>query len=142
GERYTVTIPFFGVRLSTANRAALLAADGKTVTLSNQTINNPGYLATASFSSGGPRTGDSALKPEVTAPGVSIFSVGVGTGNAPAALSGTSMASPHTGGVAALVRQAHPDWKKVPYWKAAIVNTGNPALVAGYDTRMAGSGLV
>ena len=35
----------------------------------------------ASFSSGGPRTGDSCLKPDITAPGVSIFSTAGGTGN-------------------------------------------------------------
>ena len=52
------------------------------------------------------------------------------------------MASPHTAGVAALVRQAHPDWKKVEYWKAAIVNTADPALVNGYATRLDGSGFV
>jgi subtilisin family serine protease len=140
GEKFTVTIPFLGVPLTAANRAALLAADG--ATLSNTTIANPGYLALASFSSGGPRTGDSALKPEVTAPGVSISSVGMGTGNGAAILSGTSMAAPHTTGAAALVRQAHPDWKQTRYWKAALVQTADPSLVAGYSTRNAGGGLV
>src|SRR4029079_13642757 len=105
-------------------------------------ITNPGYLAPASFTSAGPRTGDSALKPHVPAPGVSIFSVGVGTGNGFAVLSGTSMASPHTAGMAALVRQAHPNWNRVPYWKAAVVNTADPAKVTGYSTRVAGSGLI
>ena len=142
GEAYTVTIPFFGVPLSTANRAALLAADGATVSLSSLTLTNPGFRKLASFSSGGPRSGDSGLKPEVTAPGVSIFSAGIGTGFAPANLSGTSMAAPHTTGVAALVRQAHSNWKKVAYWKAAIVNTADPAGVLDYSTRNSGAGLV
>jgi minor extracellular serine protease Vpr len=140
GEQYTVTIPFLGVRAG--DGAALVAADGGTVSLSAFTIPNPGYLAPASFTSGGPRAGDSWLKPDVTAPGVSIFSAGSGTGNSFAVLSGTSMASPHTAGLAALVRQAHPNWRKVQYWKAAIVNTADPAMVAGYSTRIAGSGLV
>jgi len=56
--------------------------------------------------------------------------------------SGTSMATPHTTGTAALVKQAHPDWKKVEYWKAAIVNTANPGGVAGYTTKGAGAGLI
>jgi len=141
-ETYNVTIPFFGVRLSTANRAALLAADGGSVSFANVTLTNPDYKWLASFTSGGPRSGDSGLKPEVTAPGVSIVSVASGTGNQAAAMSGTSMAAPHTTGAAALVRQAHQNWKKVEYWKAALVNTANPSEVADYSARNAGAGLI
>ena len=140
GVPYNVTIPFLGVRLS--DQAALLAADGGTATLTDTTLANPSYLATASFSSGGPRGGDSALKPDVTAPGVSIASAGMGTGNGLAIMSGTSMAAPHTTGAAALVREAHPSWGAVKYWKAAIVNTADPALVADYTTRVNGAGFV
>ena len=140
GEAAKVTIPFLGVPSSAA--PAALAADGSTTTLTNLALANPGYTSTASFSSGGPRTGDSWLKPDVTAPGVSIFSAGSGTGNEAVAMSGTSMAAPHTAGDAALVRQAHPDWRKVAYWKAAIVNTADPGQVAGYSTRLDGAGLI
>jgi subtilisin family serine protease len=140
GVPFTVTIPFLGVP-STA-RATVVAANNGSATLTNFSLANPGFLALASFSSGGPRSGDSALKPDVTAPGVSIVSVGIGTGNGPATISGTSMASPHTAGTAALVKQAHPDWRKVQYWKAAIVNTADPGKVNGYTTRQAGTGLV
>jgi subtilisin family serine protease len=140
GTPFTVTIPFLGVKSSSG--PALVAADGATATLTDITLANPSYLATASFSSAGPRSGDSALKPDVSGPGVSIASAGMGTGNAAAVLSGTSMASPHTAGTAALVREAHPSWGLVPYWKAAIVNTANPSLVAGYTTRANGTGLI
>ncbi len=140
GEQFTVTIPFLGVPSSAG--AALLAADGKTAGLNNITLPNPGYLTPASFTSGGPRTGDSWLKPDVTAPGVSIASVGIGTGNGPAVMSGTSMASPHTAGMAALVKQAHPTWRKTEYWKAAVVNTADPGKMQGYSTRLSGSGLI
>src|SRR5262249_54492188 len=129
GEPFNVTIPFFGVSSSDASK--WLAADGGTAALAAATINNPGYLAPASFTSGGARNGDSWLKPEVTAPGVSIFSAGMGTGNSFAVLSGTSMAAPHTTGMAALVRQAHPTWNQVKFLKAAIENTADPSKVAG-----------
>ena len=104
-------------------------------------LTNPAFKAFATFSSGGPRTGDSGLKPDITGPGVSIVSTGVGTGNRAATISGTSMASPHVAGVAALTRQAHPSWT-VEDIKGAIVNTGNPAEVVGYRTSRGGTGLV
>jgi minor extracellular serine protease Vpr len=140
GEPANVTIPFLGVPSTAA--ATLLAADGSTAELTGKGLTNPNYTGTASFSSGGPRTGDSWLKPDVTAPGVSIFSAAVGTGTAPVAMSGTSMAAPMTAGQAALVKQAHPGWKKASYLKAAIVNTADPARVAGYRTRVDGAGLI
>ncbi|MFF5290062.1 S8 family serine peptidase [Paractinoplanes globisporus] len=140
GEPANVTIPFLGVPNTSA--AALVAANGQTITLTNAPLTNPSYTATASFSSGGARVGDSWLKPDVTAPGVSISSVGVGSGTGAVVESGTSMAAPHTAGEAALVKQAHRDWRKVSYWKAAIVNTANPGGVAGYSTRLDGSGLI
>jgi minor extracellular serine protease Vpr len=141
GEEFTVTIPFLGVfgPTNSADANALRAADTATTTAT--TLANPGFTGFASFSSGGPRTGDSALKPDIAAPGVSIISTASGTGNKGYVLSGTSMASPHVAGVAALVRQAHPDWTTEEV-KAAIVNSGDPGAVAGYRTTRAGSGLV
>jgi minor extracellular serine protease Vpr len=140
GTPYDVTIPFLGVKSS--DGAALIAANGGTADLSSIDLENPGYLGPASFTSGGPRSGDSWLKPDVTAPGVSIFSAGSGTGNSFAVISGTSMASPFTAGMAALVKQAHPRWHSVTNFKAAIVNTSNATKVAGYSTRVAGAGLI
>jgi subtilisin family serine protease len=141
GTPFEVTIPFLGVRgpATSADAVALRAAD--TVTTTAKTLTNPGYTGFASFSSGGPRNGDSYLKPDIAAPGVSTISTASGTGNKGYVLSGTSMASPHVAGVAALVRQAHPDWTPEEV-KAAIVNTGNPNGMAGYSTTRAGSGLV
>jgi subtilisin family serine protease len=146
GTLYTVTIPFFGVKglatTATSDGAKLRAATGGTATAVNAaSFPNPGFSAIASFSSGGPRVGDSFLKPEITAPGVSIFSTLSGSGNMGEYLSGTSMAAPHVAGVAALVKQAHPDWSEEDL-KAAIVGTSNPGAVAGFSPRTSGAGLV
>lgn len=62
------------------------------------------------------------VKPDVAAPGDTITSAAVGTGSGRAVMSGTSMAAPVAAGVAALVRQAHPDWT-VQQVKAALVTT-------------------
>jgi len=145
GEFFTVTIPFFGVNGPTTagvtDAADLVATDGGTVTLTNEVFANPGYKRIVSFSSGGPRNGDSAAKPEVSAPGVSVVSTGVGSGNQPAVKSGTSMSAPLTAGAAALVKQLHPDWGPRQI-KAAIMNTADAALNLGYNARLGGAGVV
>ncbi len=142
---FNVTIPFLGVKglvtTATSDGGKLAAANGQTVAINAALLTNPNYLGFASFSSGGPRNGDSVLKPDITGPGVSIKSTLVGSGNGPLTISGTSMSSPHVAGVAALVRQANPNWK-VNEIKAAIVNTGNPAAVTGFRISRGGSGLV
>ena len=142
---FNVSIPFLGVPggdvpSESAAGAALIAADGGTLTESASTSVNPGFEALADFSSWGPATGSGDLKPNVTAPGVGIFSAGMGTGDGALNDSGTSMAAPHVTGEAALVKQAHPDWRKVKYWVAAIENTADPSMVSGYSMRGAGTG--
>jgi minor extracellular serine protease Vpr len=150
GEQFTVTIPFLGANGNQAtagtSSARLLAAPaGTNGALASADITNANYKGFASFSSGGPRSGDSALKPDVSAPGVSVISVANGTGNGGTIISGTSMASPHAAGAAALVRQAHPSWS-VADIKAAIVNTGDPSLAAStltpYKVSIGGTGAV
>src|SRR6185503_10805203 len=75
GEQFTVSIPFYGVRglaaSPTSDGFALVQRDGLPIALS-QGI--PIQTGLAPFTSSGPRTPDSLLKPDITAPGVNIVS--------------------------------------------------------------------
>jgi subtilisin family serine protease len=80
----------------------------------------------ADFSSGGPTPVSLVLKPDVSAPGVSITSsLPTGQGGPWGELGGTSMASPHVAGGAALLKERHPDWS-VAQIKSALVQTADP----------------
>ncbi len=72
--------------------------------------NNPAYPIWASSSRGPTNctpSGEQAIKPDISAPGVNVISSLPGGGYG--ALTGTSMAAPHVNGVVALMRQADPD---------------------------------
>ena len=124
-----------GVRSSDGE--AIVAADGQQVTVNANNIPNKNRGRLAEFSSAGPRSGDSAVRPNVTAPGFSVLSADVGSGNLGRIESGTSMAAPHVAGVAALAVQAHPDWDAQEI-AASLVNTADPEKVGGYDPTLAG----
>ncbi|SES19476.1 S8 family serine peptidase [Salipaludibacillus aurantiacus] len=76
----------------------------------------------APFSSRGPVTHTWEVKPDLVAPGVQIDST-VPSGYLD--LNGTSMASPHVAGAAALLKQKYPDWTPEKI-KAALMNTAKP----------------
>ena len=97
-----------------------------------------------SFSSSGPTPLSLRLKPEVSAPGVSIFSAA--PGDSYSTLSGTSMAAPHVAGAAALLLQRHPTWTPAQV-KSALALTGDPAWADDRRTKelatvRAGGGVV
>jgi subtilisin family serine protease len=81
----------------------------------------------SSFSSRGPRLGDSLLKPDLAAPGQTIHSAAVGSGSLGSIKSGTSMAAPHVAGMMALLRSLHPSWS-VEELKALAMNSAGADL--------------
>ncbi|WP_083999962.1 S8 family serine peptidase [Actinomadura kijaniata] len=98
----------------------------------------------AGFSSRGPRPGDGAVKPDVTAPGVDITAARAGgtsagdpVGDRYTTMSGTSMAAPHAAGAAALLFQRHPGWKPAQV-KSALMTTARPAEGASVFAQGAG----
>jgi subtilisin family serine protease len=124
---------------------ALLADDNNAVDPPHGTISelpvrlNP-YLnttfagETAGFSSRGPVQGLGQVKPDVTAPGVSVVSATVRVGGATAgggtmfdptgyiSANGTSFSGPQTAGAVALIKQAHLNWTP-DMIRAALINT-------------------
>ncbi|GIG03736.1 S8 family serine peptidase [Catellatospora coxensis] len=96
----------------------------------------------ADFASRGPRFGDYSLKPDLAAPGVDILAARSG-GNAAdgyyTSMSGTSMATPHVAGAAAILAQRHPEWR-AGQLKDALMSTA--ARLDGYTAYQVGSGRV
>ncbi|MFD8951816.1 S8 family serine peptidase [Streptomyces xanthophaeus] len=118
----------------------------------NNTVSSPGCAAsaltvgavdrddsTASFSSRGPAGLQHTLKPEIAAPGVGISAAAAGGRGVYAyqSMSGTSMATPHVAGAAAIVKQRHPDWTSQQV-KAALVGSADTKVPG--DVRETGAG--
>ncbi|PIB12326.1 hypothetical protein B1C81_02705 [Streptomyces sp. HG99] len=98
----------------------------------------------AGFSSRGPVGADDAVKPDLTAPGVGIVAaraagtqMGSPENDHYTAASGTSMATPHVAGAAALLVQRHPDWTPQAVKNALV---GSSKVVAGQRVDEQGGG--
>ena len=130
------TVPAYMVSVSDA--PALIAADTLATTI-GATLQY--FLTTnadimAGFSSRGPTDVDFRVKPDVVAPGVNVLSSIPHTFcDAPpcfAFFQGTSMATPHLAGSAAVVRGLHPDWSAAEV-RSAIVNTADQGVLKKYN---------
>ncbi|MGC4759317.1 S8 family peptidase [Micromonospora trifolii] len=139
--------------LSRSTGALFVIAAGN----SGAAISSPGSAATAltvgavdrndklaDFSSRGPLVTSNVAKPELVAPGVDIVAARAAGTNLQdpidryyEAISGTSMASPHVAGAAALLAQRHPDWTGERL-KAALVGAADP--LSGIDPYAVGAG--
>lgn len=130
-------------------RAALATGEGKV------SFNRFGSVSTLgdevnSSSSRGPTTPNYDIKPDVTAPGTNIMStIPMYKADFPDAdyskaydrKTGTSMATPHIAGIAALVKQANPEWNAFDV-KVALSNTAKILDTSKYDVFSQGSGRV
>ncbi|GAA1375450.1 S8 family peptidase [Streptomyces beijiangensis] len=116
--------------LSQSTGALFVIAAGNDGRKGDRTVGSPGSAdsaltvgavdstgALADFSSRGPRIGDYGVKPEIAAPGVGIIAARAAGTNLDTpvddlyeAASGTSMATPHVAGAAAILAQEHPTW--------------------------------
>lgn len=131
------TVPAYMVSL--ANKAALMAANGAATTIGA----TKSYFLTqnvdimAGFSSQGPTDVDYRVKPDVVAPGVNVLSSVphqfCDTPPCFAFFQGTSMATPHLAGSAAVVIGQHPSWTAAQV-RSAIVNTADKNVLKDYQT--------
>ena len=138
-------------RLSAAHGTLFVVAAGNDGTYGAETVSSPASAdaalavgavddqdVVASFSGRGPRVHDAALKPEITAPGVEImaarsrYSARGERGEKYVSISGTSMATPHVAGSAAILAQRHPEWTGAQL-KAALVGAAEPGDAGVYE---------
>ncbi len=144
-------IPTFDMSVTDgeAIRAALAKAPGTISFDQFTTTKTPGNEVNDS-SSRGPSTPNFDIKPDVTAPGTNIMSTIPEYGNdfpdadyseAYSRKTGTSMATPHVAGIAALVKQANPEWNAFDV-KVALSNTASLLDTQKYDVFSQGAGRV
>ncbi|MBV9870943.1 MAG: Ig-like domain-containing protein [Frankiaceae bacterium] len=94
-------------------------------------INDAGRTDTvASYSSRGPTVATNSLKPDLSAPGDTVWSAAFGTGTKGISYNGTSMAAPHVAGAMALLAERHPSWSPEEL-KALVMNTADAELTYG-----------
>jgi subtilisin family serine protease len=128
------TVPAY--MLSMADAGAVKASDGTSVTIGAalayfQDAANSNIMA--GFSSQGPTDVDFRVKPDVVSPGVNVLSsiprsFCAGSADCWAFFQGTSMATPHLAGSAAVILGQHPTWSAAQV-RSAIVNQADEGVI-------------
>jgi minor extracellular serine protease Vpr len=143
GAPITMSMPgvtFPSVMISKADGAAIIEGMGDTATQGTVSAEVKRIVDQAladninSSSSRGPNGNENILKPDLAAPGTNILSAYSPDdgGEDFNAITGTSMASPHVAGAAALMRQLHPDWTALDI-KTALTSTATMAGILDDD---------
>ncbi|MDQ7878474.1 S8 family serine peptidase [Microbacterium sp. QXD-8] len=113
--------------------SAYATTAGATASIEKAVIASGGAAPyTAAFSSRGPLVAGNGdvLKPDVIAPGQDILAAVAPPGQGGMdfnLMSGTSMSAPHVTGLAALLRDLHPEWSPMAI-KSALMTTGSDVL--------------
>ncbi|MFF3378541.1 S8 family serine peptidase [Streptomyces sp. NPDC002680] len=142
-------------RLSAESDTLFVIAAGNEGEYGESTVGSPGSAdaaltvgavdkadALADFSSRGPRVGDGGVKPDLTAPGAAITAAAAAgskleeyyPSDVPGylTLDGTSMATPHVAGAAAILAQQHPDWSGERI-KAVLTGSAKPGAYSSFQ---------
>ncbi|MGW2288246.1 S8 family serine peptidase [Streptomyces phaeochromogenes] len=142
-------------RLSAESDTLFVIAAGNSGEFGERTVGSPGSAegaltvgavdqadALADFSSRGPLAGDGGVKPDLTAPGVAITAAAAAgsilveqyPSDVPGYLTidGTSMATPHVAGAAAILAQQHPDWTGERL-KAVLTGSAKPGAYSSFQ---------
>lgn len=142
-------IPTFSLTKEEGEKLKNSLEQGKTITFSNLGEIKTEGDRLADFSSRGPSRMNYDIKPEIVAPGVSVLSTVPSYINdkengtyqyAYNRLSGTSMASPHVAGIAALLLQSNKSYTPADI-KSKLMNTADP-MNGDYSVYEIGSGRV
>jgi minor extracellular serine protease Vpr len=129
------TIPAYNVSITDGAALATHGGEDTTVsaTLAYFVTGNDDFMA--SFSGQGPTDVDFRVKPDVVAPGVNVLSSiphqFCGTPPCFAFFQGTSMATPHLAGSAAVLRWAYPTWSAAEI-RSAVVNTAAQGVLKNF----------
>lgn len=132
----TGSVPMPGAMISLEDGLLMegVAADPMTVTILKDLVSGTrpdwGDIL-ADSSSRGPITNYEMLEPDLAAPGTNILAAYAGPGEIDL-MSGTSMASPHVAGSAAVMRSLYPDWSPAAI-RSAIIMTALAGTSRDYD---------